>query len=151
VKATALKLHATKGELEQVLQQAHARLEAGLAPTDDADVEWAALLRQQEMLQELQAQREQVWAFLDGMGGLAAQGRCAGLWGFVRGCELHCGPCLAVTTCWLCWLKPSGRCGSWLLPPTALRLPLLPPTVPCCTPADCCHFGPEGPCSVVSC
>lgn len=60
--ATALKLHATKGELEQVLQQAQARLDAGLAPTDDADVEWAALLRQQQTLEDLKAQREQVCA-----------------------------------------------------------------------------------------
>jgi hypothetical protein len=43
-----------------VLQQAQARLEAGLAPTDDADVEWAALLRQQQTLEDLKAQREQV-------------------------------------------------------------------------------------------
>jgi outer membrane protein TolC len=59
--ATALKLHATKGELEQVLQQAQARLEAGLAPTDEADMEWAALLRQQQTLEELKAQRDQVF------------------------------------------------------------------------------------------
>ena len=58
--ATALKLHATKVELEQVVQQARARLEAGLPPTDDAEMEWCALLRQQQTLEDLKAQREEV-------------------------------------------------------------------------------------------
>lgn len=44
-----------------MLQQAQARLEAGLAPTDEADMEWAALLRQQQTLEELKAQRDQVF------------------------------------------------------------------------------------------
>jgi hypothetical protein len=55
-----LKLHATKGELEQVLQDAKARLEAGQPPTDDAEMEWSALVRQQQTLEDLKAQREQV-------------------------------------------------------------------------------------------
>lgn len=55
-------MHATKGELEQVLQQARERLEAGLPPTDDAEMEWAALVRQQQTLEDLKQQREQVTA-----------------------------------------------------------------------------------------
>jgi hypothetical protein len=62
LQATALKLHDTKGQLEQVLQQARERLEAGLPPTDDADMEWSALVRQQQTLEDLRAQREQVRA-----------------------------------------------------------------------------------------
>lgn len=62
LQATALKLHDTKGQLEQVLQQARERLEAGLPPTDDADMEWSALVRQQQTLEDLWAQREQVRA-----------------------------------------------------------------------------------------
>jgi hypothetical protein len=60
LQATALKLHATKGEMEQVLQDAKARLEAGLPPTDDAEMEWSALVRQQQTLEDLKTQREQV-------------------------------------------------------------------------------------------
>lgn len=60
IQATALKLHSTKAELEQVLQQAQARLAAGLPPTEDAEMEWAASVRQQETLQDLKMQREQV-------------------------------------------------------------------------------------------
>lgn len=60
MQATALKLHATKGELEQVLQQARERLEAGLPPTDDTEMEWLALVRQEQTLEDLKAQREQV-------------------------------------------------------------------------------------------
>lgn len=62
LQATALKLHDTKGQLEQALQQARERLEAGLPPTDDADMEWSALVRQQQTLEDLQAQRQQVRA-----------------------------------------------------------------------------------------
>jgi gluconate kinase len=43
-----------------VLQQARERLEAGLPPTDDAEMEWLALVRQEQTLEDLKAQREQV-------------------------------------------------------------------------------------------
>jgi hypothetical protein len=62
--ATALKLHATKAELEGVLRQAGARLAQGLPPTADADAQWAAQLRQEQTLAELRQQREQVRALV---------------------------------------------------------------------------------------
>lgn len=43
-----------------MLQQARQRLQEGLPPTDDAEVEWAASVRQQQTLEELKEQREQV-------------------------------------------------------------------------------------------
>lgn len=43
-----------------MLQQAGTRLEAGLPPTDDAEMEWAAMVRHQQTLGELKQQRDQV-------------------------------------------------------------------------------------------
>jgi DNA repair exonuclease SbcCD ATPase subunit len=62
VQATALKLHASKEQLQQLLETARQRLEAGQAPTEEAEMEWAALCRQQQTLDDLKQQREEVRA-----------------------------------------------------------------------------------------
>ena len=38
-----MKLESDKGELESVVAEARARLEAGMPPTDDAEQEWSVL------------------------------------------------------------------------------------------------------------
>jgi hypothetical protein len=62
VQATALKLHASKEQLQELLETARARLDAGQAPTEEAEMEWAALCRQQQTLDDLKQQREEVGA-----------------------------------------------------------------------------------------
>ncbi|KAF6250573.1 hypothetical protein COO60DRAFT_1681477 [Scenedesmus sp. NREL 46B-D3] len=68
--ATALKLHASKEQLQQLLETARQRLEAGQSPTEEAEMEWAAMCRQQETLDDLKQQREEVAAILDQKGAL---------------------------------------------------------------------------------
>ncbi|WIA38855.1 hypothetical protein OEZ86_002132 [Tetradesmus obliquus] len=68
--ATALNLHASKVQLQQLLATAQQRLEAGQPPTEEAEMEWAALARQQATLDDLAQQREEVAAILDQKGAL---------------------------------------------------------------------------------
>eukprot|EP00775_Hariotina_reticulata_P013164 gene13164-13294_t len=68
--ATALKLQASKSELEGMLDSAKARLAAGQPPTDEIALEWAAVVRQEEILQDLRRQKEEVAAVMDGQGNI---------------------------------------------------------------------------------
>jgi len=60
LQATALKLEASKSELEGMLDSARARLAAGQPPTDEIELEWDSMVRQEAILQELRRQREEV-------------------------------------------------------------------------------------------
>eukprot|EP00879_Flechtneria_rotunda_P014131 GHRR01014763.1.p1 GENE.GHRR01014763.1~~GHRR01014763.1.p1 ORF type:complete len:341 (+),score=135.80 GHRR01014763.1:2597-3619(+) len=66
--ATALKLHASKSDLEQLLDVAKQRFAAGQPPTDEAELEWANMCRQEYTLNELKQQRDEVAAILDQKG-----------------------------------------------------------------------------------
>ncbi|KAK9829922.1 hypothetical protein WJX72_008666 [[Myrmecia] bisecta] len=59
--ATSLKLGAEKEKLDMDVVQAHQRLEAGEAPTADAEREWQRLQREQQMLADMREQAEEIY------------------------------------------------------------------------------------------
>eukprot|EP00803_Ostreobium_quekettii_P006561 evm.model.scf_488EXC.3 EVM.evm.TU.scf_488EXC.3 scf_488EXC:13142-19986(+) len=58
--ATSLKLAAEKENLESVVKEAHARLEAGQPPTEEAAREWDQKLRTSATIEKLNQEREEV-------------------------------------------------------------------------------------------